>query len=520
MYQLKNKNWNNYFSYCYHLFLISIYPILFLYSCNIEEITDSSMLLRAGILSLIVAVTILLIFYLFNKNIIKASILAFTTHFGLFHFARVYDWIDGYAINGFVLGRLRYLIPLFFMFIFFLYRFISRSRESYMDIAKLLNLVAIILLAAPLFTIFKHSFVTNFQNQSKSSLLNYPDIYYIVADSYMREDVLRNLYNYDNSKFTTALKQMGFFVAPRSTSNYFVTGLSVPSSLNMNFHPHKKFSVHNSFVQQYLQNKGYTFVAFNTGYAATTVADADVFFKNFWDINEFEYFVLRSSIFGVIHDLGNYIYRLRENYIYDRLKAIPEIVKGPKFVFAHLRACHWPFVFKADGSSRRFTNINKHKPSEVREVYVDQLKYTNSMLLKIVEAILSKSEKQPVIIIQGDHGSFVEILNRDQNDMAGKYLNPSRQFLRERLSILNCILADEKCTNEFYPDITPVNTFRLIFNHLFKENLPLLQDKQFWVSDRKGTLLQIKKHLLEPAESNVPDADVKKPLSVEEWAEK
>ena len=62
-----------------------------------------------------------------------------------------------------------------------------------------------------------------------------PDIYLIVLDAHGRADVLRDLYGYDESPFLDHLRDKGFYVADRSTSNYCFTELSMGATLNMRY---------------------------------------------------------------------------------------------------------------------------------------------------------------------------------------------------------------------------------------------------------------------------------------------
>ena len=62
-----------------------------------------------------------------------------------------------------------------------------------------------------------------------------PDVYYIILDTYARDDVLKQEYGFDNSTFLEALQQMGFYIGECSQSNYGQTTLSLASSLNMNY---------------------------------------------------------------------------------------------------------------------------------------------------------------------------------------------------------------------------------------------------------------------------------------------
>jgi hypothetical protein len=61
------------------------------------------------------------------------------------------------------------------------------------------------------------------------------DVYYIILDGYSRGDVLDEVFDYDNRPFLTRLESLGFSVADNSRSNYAMTRLSLPSSLNMDY---------------------------------------------------------------------------------------------------------------------------------------------------------------------------------------------------------------------------------------------------------------------------------------------
>ncbi len=64
----------------------------------------------------------------------------------------------------------------------------------------------------------------------------HPDIYYLVLDGYGRGDVLQKYYGFDNAEFLDGLRQRGFYIADKSSTNYPSTVFSLPSSLNMRYH--------------------------------------------------------------------------------------------------------------------------------------------------------------------------------------------------------------------------------------------------------------------------------------------
>ena len=62
-----------------------------------------------------------------------------------------------------------------------------------------------------------------------------PDIYYIVLDMHTRSDVLNQDYGYDETVFIKEMKNMGFFIAECSRSNYGETSESITSTLNLDY---------------------------------------------------------------------------------------------------------------------------------------------------------------------------------------------------------------------------------------------------------------------------------------------
>ena len=108
----------------------------------------------------------------------------------------------------------------------------------------------------------------------------------------------------------------------------------------------------------------------------------------------------------------------------------------------------------------------------LREPYVEQLRYTNTLLKEMIDGILARSKVPPVIILQGDHGTALSMfeggVERDAPDPA------------ERMAILNAYLVPEAVRAKLYPGITPVNTFRVLLSAQFGDDLPLLPDTSYF----------------------------------------
>jgi len=334
-----------------------------------------------------------------------------------------------------------------------------------------------------------------------------PDIYYIILDGYTRADALQDIYGFDNQNFIEALHERGFYVAEQSRSNYIRTVVSLPSSLNMsyvnfaedqagwrsvNYLPLYDLIRHGQ-VQTMLQNIGYSIVAFDSDFPFTDWKDADTYLSPYSvNISEFERVFLGTTAMGAFFDTGlpfsnglrallplpSYeTRRTKIRFAFDQVRKIPEI-GGHKFVFVHIIAPHPPFVFDRDGAaqefSRPFANLDgenyKGTEAEYLSQYTEQLQFVNTNILLAIDSILANSSRPPIIIIQGDHGG-------------GSHLDPSSldtSCMFERVSILNAYYLPGGKTDLLYPSITPVNTFRVVFNAYFGTNYPMLPDRTYY----------------------------------------
>jgi hypothetical protein len=128
--------------------------------------------------------------------------------------------------------------------------------------------------------------------------------------------------------------------------------------------------------------------------------------------------------------------------------------------------------------------------------YRDQFHAVTVKIKAAIDSLLTvRADDPPVIIIQGDHGpgSGLNWNSADSTDMW------------ERSSILNSIFCPGKDIY-FYPGISPVNTFRCIFNAYFGTDLDLLPDRVFYSTwDRP---FQFKKVSTNPPDSLVEDSRI------------
>jgi len=323
---------------------------------------------------------------------------------------------------------------------------------------------------------------------------NNPDIYYLIFDGFAGPEILLEYYDTDILDFITRLERRGVYVATESKSNYSMTINSLPSSLNINYWDELAGEgikdigwipvmplIQDNLVSNYLHNNGYALVTFPSGFWPTEDIRTDKKLSPLINLNEYQENLLLHTpvprIFpGILYDN----HRNRVDFVLSSLKNIAKEEK-PTFVFAHIITPHPPFVFDEEGNhvhpQRPYNHFDADDyrnlggtTAEYQEMYSDQLNYIFGIILEMIDEILLASKSPPIIIIQGDHGpgSMVTQAQFEEDN------------LDERFSIMNAYYFPDKDYSSLYPAITPVNSFRVVFNQYFEENLPLLPDKNYF----------------------------------------
>jgi hypothetical protein len=319
-----------------------------------------------------------------------------------------------------------------------------------------------------------------------------PNIYYIILDGYPREDVLQELYHYDNSNFLNYLKNKGFYIAPKSRSNYCQTSLSLTSSLNFDYLekiinlkdintnnrvPLEKVLKDNRLFH-YLKEFGYKIIANESDYDFTNMTNADIFFStNRWMSNEFQNTMINTTFLSFVFSkiLTQYsllnLHMKRMQSAFDHLSDPPPLI-APYFFFTHILSPH-PYTKGIespmyDGS--HYYEATKETVDQYRMIFIERLESLNIKMKQVIDRILLKSDRPNIIVLQADHGPGSE-LNWDD---AGK------SNFKERLSILNAYYLPKRGEKYCYSDITPVNTFRIILNHYFGTQYDLLEDRCYF----------------------------------------
>lgn len=485
---------NKIFKAFIHPFLFGIYPLLFLYSHNIYD-TQSSQLFVP--LIIIITITIFLIISLrfLLRNNEKTGVIISLFYMLLFSYQSLYSFISK-LIYGTDLDIVIASVEIIFLGICIF--FIVRSKNRFTVLTGFLNVFSIALISFSLFNITVFAFTNSNDTLSFKEIghleiqddLNpeeLPNIYHIILDAYGRKDVLKEYYKYDNSEFIEYLQSKNFYVASKSVANYSKTFLSLGSMLNLNYinemlpemDPKSNdksiwdYPIRDFLFFKLIKKFGYNIYALSSGYLPTELINADVY-KNQGYTKEFDNLLFNTTLFAPLVarlDKNWDRYSFRRNKIigaFENLKNMPKF-SSPTYIFAHVPSPHPPVIFDEHGNP-----IPDHEKVRSREGYYeeygDQITYVNTEIKEIIDTILANAERPTIILLQGDHGLRSHEYWYDVDN---------RTNFKESLSILNAFYFHDGNYENLYENITPVNSFRVIFNQYMGTNFELLDDRSY-----------------------------------------
>lgn len=486
-----------------HPFLFAAFPVLFLFAHNIRELQISVVVIP---ITFILILTSLMFFLsrLIIRDDQKAAVLLSFVLVLFFSYEPCSSLVQDFRlfIGSFVIGPHKFFLITAGSLFCFGAHFIIKTRKRLHNLTKIMNVVALSLVLIPSFSIsidiFTHWRV-GIDNRGKNNAkmneiisgktTKLPNIYYIILDAYGSAGILSEVYGYDNGEFINFLKQKGFYVANKSKSNYHSTFLSLSSSLNLSYlnpadgFQEKRYSDNRVF--SLMKQHGYTTVFASSLAGDVRMSNADFILRIGW-LDDFEYNLLNLTplpeLLRRLHlSLGSYNrHRERINYTFDTI-ADTTGWDSPVFVYAHIFSPHPPFVFGPNGEKlqpNRKYSVNDatdfFTEGGTRDEYIkgyrEQIQYINKRLIKLINHILSRKDNLSVIILQADHGP------RSMTDWS----NLDKTYLKECYSILNAYYLPSNGNNVLYESITPVNTFRLVFNLYFGGSHDLLEDRSYY----------------------------------------
>jgi len=507
-------------------YFIALFPVMFLFSTNKREFVYSDLFLPIAVLLMMTYLMWKLFTFIFQDRG-KAAILASFITLCIFTYRNLFILSYRLINNAADFDSYKYqalFLVVWFAFLIVGVKFIqnklklTRNGNSFMTTFSLLLLLQNI---SPLvLPRLKTADTANMQKEAqlvRSVIIdNKPDIYYIVVDAYGRDDILKRVYSYDNTPFTSLLKDRGFNIVVNSYSNFNKTYISIASSLNMDYASEINKSknikgeigdytemIANNKVASILKQNGYSIVSFPSLDKTVGTVSADVYGLSKVIKNKLSQSLLEMTPLPMVRNYSTLKWQpshgmLREHVlkIFDKLPGYANDY-SPKFVFAYIPIPHPPFIFDEYGNLTDYPVAGNYDGShlydyfsvskeEYKSYYIDQLKFVNSKLIAVVDRILETEDQQPVIIIQADHGprsgwDWEEIEKTD---------------LSEGFGILNAYYFPN--VEEIPQDVslTPVNTFRLLFNTYFGYDYEMLDTKIYYTDAFDSAFINVTDRLL------------------------
>jgi hypothetical protein len=496
--------------------LIAISPVLGLFADNYYEATFADV-----IRSLIAITAFIVVFYtasnLMVGNLQKAALLTLIPVLVLFAFRPaqllVVNEISNYwnfFVSWIVAGGVLYIVGALIL---------RKQKALPAALNSLMTWIGIALVIAPIGNIAYIALTTpdvGKKTESEVSLRkeivekisstnNKPDIYYILLDGHGREDILKSRYNLEEVRLVDSLRNMGFFISDKAVANYSWTHLSLSSTLNMTYLDEQLDDIATAELKTergrqraktgffffamvaqartFLYSRGYTLMGNLFGGGLADYASTPNFFTR-TSLNQFETVLVKNTALENILDQFSVSthYQKRRSILID-LRALPELAKldFPKFVFVHILSPHSPFVFNESGgalpSNDIYDTVQRHYTQ--REIdgweewyrinYAATVQGLGVHVTQAIKGILANSIHPPIIIVQSDHGPRLGLGNDlDSSDV------------EERMSVLSAFYLPGVSENDFPLPRSSVNTFRMIFDHYFEQDLPPLEDRSFF----------------------------------------
>jgi hypothetical protein len=493
-----------------HPILFAAWPVLFLFSENLDEqVTLEPLFLPLG-LSVAGAVALFALTWLALREVHRAALFTSIAVVLFFLYGHAWNLLDDHP-------RLQQALPTGWLIVGALSLAASALiRRSASGLTLPLNLIAAGLVMINAVPITGYALqraaerepadVPGIRTGTPSAQVERPDIYYLIPDRYANERTLREIYDFDNRPFLDELEARGFFVASESTSNYLKTAHSLASSLSMDYldgeallreavtpddwAPLYERLLSGLPVQEFLTAQGYTYYHLGMLWPPTAENElADVTFR-FTGLSDFSAVLIETTVLRAVApdmvERPTLDRRARAAaitlYQFDGLEQLARIESGPKFVFAHFSLPHPPYVFDRHGNYR---TREEEGTINIRDRFLDQTLYANKRFLELIDLLLAGPEEEhPVILIQSDEGPFPREYGIDEHDF--QWLEATDDELQEKLGILNVMYLPGVDDPGLPETTTPVNLFRRVLNLYFGAELDLLPDRNYVFTDGRN----------------------------------
>jgi hypothetical protein len=444
------------------------------------------------------------LFLFFLKNYVRAALMA--TYLMAFYcfFGALQDFFKSHSL---FLYKYSVLVTAFVIIGLVLTIYFRKTKKGFTRFSLFINILLLIYLAVdcggilwklifpPPNKLAIYSLGNNDQYKVCSSCAR-PDIYFLLFDEYESTRALKRKYNYDDSGLDSFLLGRGFHIQTRSQSNYQLTPFSLASLLNMSYL--SRVDPHHFGLEDY--SNCAALIRTNETIRFLTYQGYDIINYSIFDLlgnpSEVEQTVLpirtrlitdRTLFARLERDIGWWFYTGRFQFdwltgklIYKTLENNNKIIeltekqsaqKGsrPRFVYAHILMPHPPFYYDRGGNLKSKSTIFSENDDNHVEAYLDYIPQTNKRIRELIETIQENTRNSAVIIFMGDHGFRPQTTDEYPVD-----------FFQNQ----NAVFFPDKDYHLLYDSMTNVNMFRIVFDKMFDQNIPLLKDTSIYLHDK------------------------------------
>jgi hypothetical protein len=177
-----------------------------------------------------------------------------------------------------------------------------------------------------------------------------------------------------------------------------------------------------------------------------------------WNLHGLPVQAIRNHVYQTLND---------NNHFIEKTEKQSTIRSGrPRFIYVHLLLPHNPFYYDKHGTLNEPGNLRQNIQG-----YLDYLPYTNEVIKKLLTSIQQNTQNKAAIIMMGDHGV--------------RYPAPGDTMNIHDHQNQNAIFFPNGDYHLLYDSISGVNQFRVVFNSIFRQNIPLLKDSTVYLTDKK-----------------------------------
>lgn len=477
------------------LYLLPVFFVLHGYISNYDFVPVSDALLLTGTY-LAASAIIAALCWLLYRDFTRANFAAFLAMCYHFFFGSVHDLIKKITPDSF-LTKYSFILPFSLLLFIIIFIIIKKSKSGFAKTRLYLNILLLVIIVLDLFSLGSILVKPKKDIQLPAGFIACdtcpkPDVYLLLADEYAGQKELKNLFQFDNSKFLNQLAERGFYTIPESVSNYNYTPFSMASILDMQYlELENRYRQKNDLTYSYeiikesklirfFKANGYEFYNYsifdfegqlapiNKGFlpVKTKLITAQTFLSRI--DRDIRYNLITK--WNSESELKKRIYsnKINNERLYNLTKAIVDKkAPKPKFIYTHFEMPHYPYYFDKDGNEQPFEKLIEGYQI-TKSAYISYLQYSNKVLMELIDHILKNSKEPPIIVLMGDHGfrHFVE-------EVDDKY-----HFLN-----LTSIHLPDKNYTSINDSLSGVNIFRLILNKNFGQQLQYLKDSTSYLND-------------------------------------